>query len=216
MTSKLKSTLKRIKDYFTGADTIILFQDTFSLRIKLSKKFLIVLFMIVVTDCIAFKLVKNTFLGDTIKSNQEIKEINPDNVLPASEKRQIIVDRAKSLLGTPYKSGGTTPDGFDCSGFAQYVFKTANIKLPNGSMNQATLGDFVPLEKARPGDLLFFGKGTKRNFHTNHVGVVYENNKGKISIIHATSVGIVVDTQGSHSWKGYWKDRVLFAKQVID
>lgn len=64
---------------------------------------------------------------------------------------------AEQYLGVPYQWGGTTPAGFDCSGFVQYVFAKAGVSLPRTTTEQETVGTVIPVSQAQPGDLLFWG-----------------------------------------------------------
>jgi cell wall-associated NlpC family hydrolase len=87
-----------------------------------------------------------------------------------SSNPQGILAIGEQFIGTPYKWGGTTPQGgFDCSGLVQYVFKQAGINLPRVSADQAKAGTAVSsLEEARPGDLVFWrGQGGR----PNHIGI---------------------------------------------
>ncbi len=63
---------------------------------------------------------------------------------------------ASKFYGTPYKFGGTTPEGFDCSGYIRNVFNKFNISLPRTSAEQYNVGETVAKENLQPGDLVFF------------------------------------------------------------
>ncbi|MBW5466766.1 DUF1175 family protein [Brevibacillus formosus] len=83
------------------------------------------------------------------------------------------------LLNTPYVLGGTTPNGFDCSGFTSYVFEQLGVTLPRTSEDQFRGGQEVSLDQAQPGDLLFYdslGKG-----RVSHVAIYLGNG----AIVHA-------------------------------
>lgn len=74
---------------------------------------------------------------------------------PASASGSAIVDIASSLVGIPYVWGGTTPAGFDCSGFTSYVYAQVGITLPRTSGAQRYAGVEVPRDQAQPGDLIW-------------------------------------------------------------
>ncbi|EGO63682.1 NLP/P60 protein [Acetonema longum DSM 6540] len=67
-----------------------------------------------------------------------------------------IVAMAKQYLGTPYIYGGSTPDGFDCSGYLMYLFGEFGRELPRTADEQATAGEPVAFERLQPGDMVFF------------------------------------------------------------
>ena len=73
----------------------------------------------------------------------------------ASATGSSILSIAARYVGTPYRYGGTTPSGFDCSGYTQYVFKQVGISLPRTSGAQAQAGKRVSRSEARPGDLVW-------------------------------------------------------------
>lgn len=82
--------------------------------------------------------------------------------LPVREARTLndLTALANSFLGVPYVWGGTTPDGFDCSGLVQYCYREVfNIELPRTTYYQCEVGEEVPFEELLPGDLLFFAEG---------------------------------------------------------
>jgi cell wall-associated NlpC family hydrolase len=74
---------------------------------------------------------------------------------PASANGSAIVEVASSLVGVPYVWGGTTPSGFDCSGFTSYVYAQVGISLPRTSGAQRNAGVAVPRDQAQPGDLIW-------------------------------------------------------------
>lgn len=84
-----------------------------------------------------------------------------------------LIDFAKSFVGTPYVYGGSTPKGFDCSGFVQYVFKNVGINLPRTANEQATAGEYVSYNNLQPGDLVFFK--TLGSSVINHSGIYIGN-----------------------------------------
>ena len=74
---------------------------------------------------------------------------------PAYAASSNVIEIAKRYIGTPYVYGGSTPSGFDCSGFTQYVFAQAGISLPRTAEQQRQFA--TPVSNPQPGDLVFFG-----------------------------------------------------------
>jgi cell wall-associated NlpC family hydrolase len=93
-----------------------------------------------------------------------------------------LLNKAKEYLGVPYRFGGASPKGFDCSGFVRFVFQGFGIDLNRSSRSQATQGEKVPPGEIQPGDLLFFRFGGNR---IGHVGIYL----GGGEFIHAGSRG---------------------------
>lgn len=98
----------------------------------------------------------------------------------ASVSSSAIVNKAYQYLGVPYVWGGSSPSGFDCSGFTQYVYRSQGINLPRVSRSQAASGSYVSIDNAQPGDLLYFGQSS-----VTHVGIYIGNNR----MIHASRPG---------------------------
>lgn len=95
-------------------------------------------------------------------------------------RRQSVVAEADGQLGAPYSYGGTTPSGFDCSGFTRWVFEHAlGRELPRTAAEQSALGEGVSLDELVPGDLLFWGSGAG----AYHVGIY----AGDGEYIHAST-----------------------------
>lgn len=120
---------------------------------------------------------------------------------------QSVLSRALGLLGTPYRWGGTSPEGgFDCSGLVGYVFRNAlGIQLPRVSRDMARTGELVPSKtELVQGDLVFFGKsGT-----VDHVGIYV----GEGKFVHAPRTGR--DVTVSRLDTGYWGAKYLQGRRV--
>jgi cell wall-associated NlpC family hydrolase len=126
---------------------------------------------------------------------------------PASGGRvQTVLKRALALLGTPYRWGGTSTSGFDCSGMVGYVFKTAlGIELPRVSREMASSGTPVERSALTPGDLVFFGVHGHR---VDHVGIYV----GEGRFVHAPRTGRDVTVSSLDA--GYWSGKFLQARRV--
>lgn len=117
---------------------------------------------------------------------------------------QRIIAEAKKFVGTPYKFGGTSPSGFDCSGFVYYTHKRVGKTLPRSSTLMFQRGTPVHKSRLRPGDLVFFSTYKKG---ASHVAIYIGNNL----MIHATSKGVKIDDLNS----AYWSSKFIGAKRII-
>jgi len=98
-----------------------------------------------------------------------------------------LVAFAISYLGTPYRYGGNTPEGFDCSGFVSFVFAHFNYTLPRSSVDYGPVGVPVSRDSCRKGDIILFS-GTNNNLSSiGHIGIVVTNPGESLSFIHASS-----------------------------
>ena len=125
---------------------------------------------------------------------------------------ETLISTARSYTGTPYKWGGTTRAGMDCSGLLVNSFKAIKYDLPRTSAEQSKTGNRVAKDEIKPGDLLFFATGKKKR-KINHVGLVTEVRSRKdIKFIHAsTSMGVVE----SNLQAEYYAKRFRQARRVL-
>lgn len=123
-----------------------------------------------------------------------------------------VVEAAKKYIGTPYKYGGTTRAGMDCSGLLINSFRAIEINLPRSSADQSKVGKEVNIADLQPGDLVFFATGKRRKTVT-HVGLVTDViSKDNIKFIHSSSTLGVVET---NLFSEYYKKRFITARRVI-
>jgi len=131
---------------------------------------------------------------------------NPANLSnPSSFDAYAVTGTALALRGAPYRNGGADPDGFDCSGFTQYVFAQFGVRLPREVRDQFRSGKSVKLEDVAPGDLLFF---TTTDPGASHVAIAI----GSDEFVHAPSTAGVVRVERLRS--SYWQPRFLGARRV--
>ena len=119
--------------------------------------------------------------------------------------RNRIVSIAQQYQGAPYRWGGNTPKGFDCSGYVQYVFGRADMVIPRTSKLQYKAGRGVAKSDLRKGDLVFFNKWSflKFLFPPNHVGIYIGSNR----FIHAPTSGksVSICSLNNVYWSSHYK-----------
>jgi murein DD-endopeptidase len=118
-------------------------------------------------------------------------------------------DRAASsalrMVGKPYRYGGSTPAGFDCSGLVQYSYKQAGVTLPRATDSQLRASQPLRGQHLRRGDLLFFDQEGKKK---SHVGIYLGDGR----FVHAPSSGKAVRTDRLDS--PYWKKHLSEARRI--
>lgn len=139
-------------------------------------------------------------------------ETEATSTKPIKLKVRNIIDVARSFHGTPYKFGGTTSKGMDCSGLIYTAFKEEDIHLPRISRDMATKGKKISLNDVTIGDLVFFKTDNRRNV-INHVGLVVDVFPGKILFIHSsTSQGVIVSALD----ESYWNKAFVEARRIFE
>lgn len=135
--------------------------------------------------------------ADAYEAAFPVKEKAASAATDGSKSAAKLIERAKQFIGTPYKWGGTSPLGFDCSGFTQYLYRELGIDLPRISNQQAASGKRVPIDQARPGDLIAWDV-SDRNNGADHIAVYL----GDGMVIHAPKPGDAVKI--SRIWGNPW------------
>jgi hypothetical protein len=125
------------------------------------------------------------------------------------EKMVPVLEEASDYLGTPYKYGGTTKTGIDCSGLTKNCYARAGVALPRSAADQSQYGELVPREELQIGDLVFFD--AKSSGKIDHVGMVTKAEGDNVIFIHSsTSKGVRFDYLND----GYWVDKLRMARRV--
>ena len=109
-----------------------------------------------------------------------------------------VMSAGNSLKGVRYRAGGSTPRGFDCSGFTMYVFRKVGVKLPHSATGQMHKAHRISRSSARKGDLVFFRSGGR----AYHVGIYAGGNK----VLHSPRPG------GRVSTVNIWTSNVSFGR----
>ena len=116
-----------------------------------------------------------------------------------------IISSAMDYMGVPYVFGGTTPYGFDCSGYVQYVFANAGVSLPRTADVQYEEGTPISIAELVPGDLVFF---TTYTYGASHVGIYV----GDSNFIHASSSrGVTISSLN----ESYYSTHYIGARRIL-
>ena len=129
----------------------------------------------------------------------------PDITHSAGYLANSIISLSMNYIGVPYVFGGTSPYGFDCSGYVQYVFANAGISIPRTADVQYDFGTPISTTELVSGDLVFFSTYT---YGASHVGIYLGDNQ----FIHASSSrGVTIDSLGS----SYWSSHYIGARRIL-
>ena len=149
---------------------------------------------------------KNLAQTDQLSSRALAKASQPQATpLPkgAQKSRESLLSQGRNLIGTPYRWGGTSPKGFDCSGLVHYLYSKQGIFLPRSSRDQFTA--LPAVEQPQPGDLVFF----RKRGVINHVGIYVGDGK----MLHAPQTGSHVRIESME--KPNWQRRYAGARRAL-
>ncbi len=156
-----------------------------------------------------YTLPENKKIADKARAQQKKQEVkkaavgsrindknDDDYVISVDDSSYLVkqlINTASDNLGAKYKAGGTTPEGFDCSGLMFSTFKKFDITLPRSSVDMAKIGRILNENDIRKGDLIFFRTNGKSVI--NHVGMVTEVTDDEIKFVHSsTQKGVIISS----------------------
>lgn len=142
-----------------------------------------------------------------LASSNETKVLPAATAEDALSVRTTIRSYASKFLGVRYVWGGTTPKGFDCSGFVKYVFNHSGYKLNRNCTNQLKNGVIIAKEDLQCGDLIFFKNTSHSGGFSSHIGIYIGNGQ----MIHCGSKGVAIVSFD----KDYYQNHFLCARRVI-
>jgi murein DD-endopeptidase len=145
-------------------------------------------------------------LGGCASAPQSQPVVSVANAKAAPDRAASAASHAAKMLGKPYRYGGSTPAGFDCSGLVQYSYRQAGVSLPHNTDQQRSASRLVKRADLRRGDLLFFNQEGKKY---GHVGIYIGDGK----FIHAPSSGKSVRSDRLDS--PYWKKHLSEIRRAI-
>ena len=138
----------------------------------------------------------NTEIPVSMRTSEAGKSIPARTINTKSVNPNDLVGFAKTLIGTKYKYGSAIKEnGFDCSGFITYVFNHYNISVPRVSKDFTNAGTPVAIEKSKKGDLILFTGTDTTGWIVGHMGIITQNDNGKIQFIHSSSgksIGVII------------------------
>jgi cell wall-associated NlpC family hydrolase len=137
-------------------------------------------------------------------SGASVASAAPDaTVTPGAQ----VADLAQQYIGSRYRWGGTSPAGFDCTGFVMYVFGQFGVSMPHNEAGQLASGDRVSADELQPGDVLVFANTYRAGL--SHVGIYI----GEGQFVHAVDErhGVMIN----NLWDGYWGPRFVAASRAI-
>ena len=121
-----------------------------------------------------------------------------------------VIEKGKSYLGTPYKWGGNSKKGIDCSGLTQNCYKSIGIDLPRTAKAQSKIGNKKSWNEIRAGDIVYFKFESKGKIRY-HIGIITSVSDKKIMFLHSSSRGVVE----SNLLDDYYKKNVKVFRRVI-
>lgn len=129
-----------------------------------------------------------------------------------ARKADVVVQTARSYTGVPYRYGGMNRAGMDCSALLYHSFRSVKVRLPRESKDQAKTGEKIKIKDLKPGDMVFFATGKRKN-KINHAGIVTSvRGRRDVRFIHASTSRGVTE---SNLYANYYLQRFKRARRVL-
>lgn len=143
-----------------------------------------------------------------IKNKVPVRTINTKNI-SADE----VVTFAETLIGVKYKYGSVVKEnGFDCSGFINYVFNHFKIAVPRVSSDFTNAGKEIPIKESKRGDIILFTGSNVNSGVVGHMGIITQNKNGELKFIHASeSSGVIISGMNSYFVQRFVKVNRIFS-----
>jgi cell wall-associated NlpC family hydrolase len=159
------------------------------------------------------KINQKLFLGVFLVATLLFSCSTPKRASVRDTRAEKVISTARTFIGTPYRYGGTTRSGMDCSGLLLNSFRAVDMSLPRSSEAQSKIGTEIKMSELKPGDLVFFATGNKKKV-ISHVGLITDvKSKDNIKFIHASSHLGVVET---NLFAEYYQKRFRTARRIIN
>lgn len=183
--------------------------NEYKYKVKPIQILIIIISLVILTGCSATRRSRTTsptnIATTTNAADIKTKVVIKNNVAPRiintkNVSRDELVDFAESLIGVKYKYGSMIKEnGFDCSGFINYVFNHFKISVPRITVDFTNAGKEIPVKFSKPGDLILFTGSDAQSGIVGHMGIITENNNGDLKFIHAsTSHGVMISGMNSY------------------
>jgi cell wall-associated NlpC family hydrolase len=122
-----------------------------------------------------------------------------------------LIQFGKQFLGLAYHYGGTTPAGFDCSGYVSYLYRHFGYNLPSSSSGMAYVGSEVPYKDARKGDLILFKGRNSASTRVGHVALIINVDSLGVTMMHSCNRGVKIDR---YPQMEYYRTRFVAVRRV--